>query len=194
MSVIPVAITGAILAAGQATMPGSLNLPRIATAVGNSVTAWLPFPTNVLSNGVTSGTAGAGVTTGKMVFVPAGQVTSSLLGVGLIGPTAPLLGQAVETGVSTVLNSSAQYIGTSIGVALGTDTTKVSLSNPGTLIAILTPNLAGVAIAGLTAPQLAVGLGTGIALLVQTGFGFGAVAPVTPGPAPAIGTSISTVF
>lgn len=186
-------ISGAIIAAGAGVFPGSQDIPKIAQAVGLSVPTWIRLPTNVLSLGFTAGIAGVGTATGKAFFVPGGQIIAALNGSGLNGQAAQGIGAAVETGLSVALNSNSQYIGVSIGVGTGTDVTKVSLSNPATLIPILLGNLQAVGIAGQQGPQLASGLGTGIAALVATGFGFGAVAGI-PGGVPGTGTSVSTVF
>lgn len=193
MAVISGALTGAILAAGNAIYPGSANLPRIATAVGNAVPAWLPIPTNVLTQGVTAGTVGVGTTNGKMTFVASGQLTASFSAAGLTGPSFAGLAVAVETGTASTLNASAQFSGTSAAVGVGTDTTKVTLSNSATLIALMLSSLSSAGVLGPTLSQLGTALGNGISALVQTGFGFGAVAGAT-GPIPAAGTSISLVF
>lgn len=194
MAVLSSALTAAILAAGQGSFPGSQQLPMIALGVGNAMAAWLPVPTNVLAQGVTTGLAGSGVATGKMQFVPAGQVFAGLGSAGMTGISAAGISTAVENGVASVLNASAQYSGVSVGVSSGTDVNKVSLSNAATLVALLNANLVGSGVAGITGPQLASGLGTGLSALVATGFGFGGVAPVIPAPSPAAGTSISQVF
>lgn len=191
MAVTSGAITGAIIAAGPS---GSQVLPLIASAIGRSLQAWLPLPVNVRVQGVTSGLAGSGVVTGKMAFLSRGQVLSGLRAAGAAGPSALSLGQAVETGVTSVLNSSAQYLGTSVGVSSGTDISKVALSNQASLTALLAANLPAAGVAGLNSPALALGFGIGLASLVQTGFGFGGVAPTVPAPSPAAGTSLSTVF
>lgn len=194
MAVVSAALTSAIIAAGQATFPGSQNLPRIASAVGKSLPQWLPIPTNVLAQGATVGVAGVGTVNGKMfVLNGAALVVAGLNQAGISGPSAQGLGTAVGSGVASVLNSSMQYSGTSPGVGSGADTSKVSLSNSGTLIGILLANLQAAQVNGQQAPRLASGLGLGIANLVQTGFGFGGVAG-SPSPVPAVSTSISLVF
>lgn len=194
MAVVSAAITSAILAAGQGIFPGSQNLPRIATAVGRSLPTWLPVPTNVLVQGVTTGVLGGGTVNGKL-FVTGGAalVVAGLAAAGMTGPAASGLGTAVGSGVASVLNSTAQYTGSSPGVGVGSDVSKISLSNSGTLIAILLGNLQGAGVNGPLASQLATGLGTGIARIVQTGFGFGGVVG-SPSPIPAVSTSLSTVL
>jgi hypothetical protein len=194
MAVVSAAITSAILAAGQGIFPGSQNLPRIASAVGKSIPSWLPLPTNVLVQGVTTGVLGGGTVNGKL-FVTGGAalVVAGLASAGMTGPAASGLGAAVGSGVASVLNSTAQYFGSSPGVGVGSDVSKVSLSNSATLIGILLGNLQGSGVNGPLASQLATGLGTGIAGIVQTGFGFGGVTG-SPSPIPAASTSLSTVL
>lgn len=194
MAVVSTAITGAILAAGQARFPGSQNLPRVASAVGRSVPLWLPFLANVTVQGVTVGVAGAGTVNGKLfVSGGAGLVAAALQQAGMVGTSSVGLGLAVGTGVASVLNATAQYTGISAGVGVGADTSKVSFANASSLIAILLPNLQAAGVRGPQGPQLALGLGRGIAQLVQTGFGFGGVVG-SPSPVPAVSTSINTVF
>jgi hypothetical protein len=197
MAVSEAALNGSIQAAGQAIMPGSTVFPRIATAVARSVKKWI---STVTVNGITAGTAGAGTVLGKMFFVSAGQIAGGLSAAGFVGPTAPMLAQAVQTGLNGHLVAVTQYAGASAGVSAGSDVSKVLRSSPGliatpgTLAFFLYTSLVGLAVAGLKTPQLAQGLANGIALYVATGTGAGAVAPVTPAPAAAAGTSISVMF
>lgn len=194
MAVASAALTSAIIAAGQAIFPGSQNLPRIASAVGKALPAWLPSPTNVLAQGVTVGVAGIGSANGKMfVLNGVALVVAGLNQAGVTGPAAQGLGTAVGSGVASVLNSTLQYSGVSFGVGSGSDVSKVSLSNAGTLIGLLLASLQASQINGQQAARLATGLGTGLANLVLTGFGFGGVAG-SPSPIPSVGTSVSLVF
>lgn len=182
------------MAVGAAIFPGSQNLPKIATAVGLSVPAWLPNPLNVLALGGTVGLSGGGTVLGKMFVTPAGQISAALTAAGLVGMNSPLLGLSVEQGFAAAFNASAQYVGVSIGVSAGVDVSKVINSQGALLIPILQANLLGAGISGATAPQLAVGLGLGISALVLTGIGVGGVIPLAPAPAPGVGISISTLF
>jgi hypothetical protein len=194
MAVASAAITSAILAAGQATFPGSQNLPRIASAVGKTLPVWLPIPTNVLAQGAAVGLAGVGSVNGKMfVLNGAALVVAGLQQAGINGPTSQGVGTAVGSGVASVLNASLQYSGASPGVGVGADTSKVSLSNSATLIALLLTNLQAAQVNGQLAPRFASGIGLGIANLVQTGFGFGGVSG-SPSVVPAVSTSVSLVF
>ena len=194
MAVATLALTSAIIAAGQATFPGSQNLPRLASAVSKSVVAWLPNPLNVLVQGVTVGVAGAGAVNGKMtVFNGAALVVAGLNSAGVNGPSAQGLGTAVGSGVASALNSSLQYIGISVGVGVGSDTSKVSLSNSAALSALLLANFPAAQINGQQALRLSQGLGLGIGNLLNTGIGIGGVAG-SPSPISAVSTSVSTVF
>jgi hypothetical protein len=76
---------------------------------------------------------------------------------------------------------------------VGTDATKVSISNAGTLIGLLIPNLQGAGINGTLASQLGTGLGNGLSTLIQTGYGIGGVIG-SASPVSASGTSIALVF
>jgi len=162
MSLTPPAITGAILLAGAGIFPGSQMLPKVATAVGNSIPLWLPAPVNVLALGVTAGLAGGGNVQGKMTCIPAGQMAASLLAAGYVGVDAPGLAMAVEIGFGSSFNASAQYQGLSVGVSGGTDVSKIIVANPATLTPILVANLAALSVTGVNAARLALGLSTWI--------------------------------
>lgn len=194
MAVLSQALTLAIISASQARFPGSINMPKIASAVGKSLPIWLPLPTNVFVQGVSVGVAGAGTVTGKM-FVQNGArfCVAGLQQAGVAGVSAQGVGAAVGTGVAAVLNAALEYRGTAPGVGSGFDASKVRAANPATLIPTLTSNMQSVGLNGISAPLVATGLSIGIANLVQTGFGFGGVSG-SPSPVPAVSTSISSVF
>ncbi|MBD3260516.1 MAG: hypothetical protein GF334_02365 [Candidatus Altiarchaeales archaeon] len=110
--------------------------------------------------------------------------------------TAPRLAKAVAIGLSTAFTSSGQYTGSSIGVAIGVDTSVVSVSNPATLtplmISSMTSSFGGF---GLAAGSVAAGLSNGIATLLLGAQGTGAVAGTPVASASAVGTSpLSQVF
>lgn len=194
MSLAPPAITGAIIGVGSAIFPGSQQLPKIAVAMGNSIPAWIPSPVNVLANGVTVGLSGGGTVQGKMFFSPGSFYPAGFTAAGYTGPTAPILGAAVEAGMAVALNAAAQYAGLSVGVSAGADVSKITRALALTLVPILAGNLTAAGISGPTMPQLALGLALGTSGLVLTGVGVGGVIPVAPAPAPGVGTSISIVF
>ena len=197
MAIVPSAqsIMDAINLAGQGTFTGSTVLPRIASAVAISMTAWLPIPTNVTVQGNTVGVAGAGNVQGKFFFVGQGAplMIAGLNSAGLTGLNATFLGTAVGNGVWSALNALAQYTGTSAGVGVGADASTIPNANEGTLLPILQANLAGQAILGINSAQLAQGLARGIADIVKTGVGIGGVTG-SASIVPATSTSVSVVF
>jgi len=181
--------------AGQGTFTGSTVLPRIASAVGSSIPAWIPIITNVTVQGATVGVAGAGAVNGKLFFVGQGAalMIAGLASAGLTGSNGTRLGAAVGNGVWAALNQVTQYVGTSVGVGVGTDVSFISNANEGTLIPILQGNLAARSVTGFNAAKLAQGLARGIADIVKTGVGVGGVTG-SPSPVAAVSTSVSLVF
>jgi hypothetical protein len=192
MALSPDLIAGSILLSGSG-FSGSKTLPPLAQAIGRSVVAWIRDPTSVSLTGSTTGSVGTGQCTGVVRFFGGGFLASGLLSSGLSGPTSAPLGAILETGLVTVLNVSAQYLGVSVGVSVGSDITKIVLANPASLIPLLATNLVGVSIQGIQMAQLSVGLANGISALFLTGTGFGGVTGVA-GPYPSTGISTSGVF
>lgn len=177
---------------GASPYVGSQVVPRIAHAIGSAIVQWVSVPVNVIVMGATTGMAGVGMVTGTLQFVIAGQMQAAFVAYGIVGQTAPGIAQMIESGLGTGL-ASAQYTGSSIGVGVGTDTSKVSFANQASLLPILLTALKGQSVGGATVNQFAAALSQGIAQIIQTGVGFG---PVT-GPAgniPAVGTSNSVIF
>lgn len=188
-------INGAIMAVAQARYPFNKSMPSIARGVANAIMAWLPNPVNVQAQGVTVGVAGAGTVAGK-IFMPSPGgpiVANGLRQSGVIGLTAPGVGQSVGTGVAQAFNSSAQYQGTSAGVGTGADTSKVIRANKATLQPLLISNLQGAGLQGVSVARFSVGLALGIADLLLTATGVGGVTG-SGSPVPASSTSISVVF
>lgn len=168
--------------------------PRLATAVARSILSWVSVPANVTVQGVTAGTVGVGTVNGKMTFSGAPNLVSAALAqAGVVGPTSPGQGLAIGSGVLAVLNSSAQYAGTSAAVGTGSDISKTSNANPATLIPILIGNLGSQQVAGSNQPRFATGIANGIANLLLTGTGLGGVVGIAS-PIGATGTSVSVVF
>lgn len=197
MPLTPSLITTAILTAGAADLKGP-NFPRIAAAIGNGVSSWLQVPVNLALSGVTSGQAGGGVVTGTISVVPAiPLMTASFASAGLRGPTAPFLAKAVSLGIATSFTASAAYTGVSVGVAIGSDVSKITIANSITLIPVLSLALA-TALQGVgpNVGILSIGLGNGISAQLLTGTGVGVVAGTpAPSPIPSVGTSpLSKVF
>lgn len=181
--------------AGQGVFTGSTVLPRIASAVGSAIPAWIPLLTNVTVRGTTVGVAGAGSVQGKLFFTGQGAalMIAGLQSAGLTGSNGVRLGTAVGNGVWAALNQVAQYAGTSPGVGSGTDVSTIPNANEGTLLPILQGNLAGQVILGINSAQLAQGLSRGIADIVKTGVGVGGVTGAAS-IIPAVSTSVSLVF
>jgi len=188
-------ISSAILNAGSDLL--GPTFPLLCNAIGTSVFTWSLIPANFALTGVTSGVLGAGIVTGKITVSPnVSIVQGALTGQGVSGVVSPRLAKAVAIGISTSFSSSAQYTGPSVGVAVGTDTSIVSVSNPATLLSLMISSMiSSFGSFGASAGNVASGLGNGIALLLQTAQGFGAVAGTPTASASAAGTSpLSKVF
>lgn len=186
MAVTPPPITGAILAAG----PG-LKGPvfgQVALAVGIAVTQWVQLPGNVVLNGITSGTAGTGSANGKFVM-PIAPLPGTFPANTMLGPVGLEMSAAVGLGVSTALNATAQFTGTSIGVGTGTVAAKVTIANPYSLLGLLSASLGAQGIVGPSSLLISKACAEGIAILVMAGGGFGGVIG-PPAPSPSVGTSI----
>jgi hypothetical protein len=159
-------------------------------AIGISVQIWAAFPGNVVLIGSVNGVVGGGVVIGKFLMPPIPlPVNIAVAGVALLGVDAQLAAAAVGLGVANALNASAAYVGTAQG-AIGVDVSKVTFTNPATLIALLVANFAAQGLVGPLAAQFAVGVGNGIATMVLAGGGVG-VATGAPGPSPGTGVSRS---
>lgn len=168
----------------------------LAQAIGVGVFTWaIGNPANLALRGVTSGVAGAGTVLGNLILPPnPTPLISALSGAGVAGPTATQIATAVAIGVSTAFSSTGTYVGASVGVSSGVDTSSVVVANPATLVSSLLAAMGTTFSsfgggAGSTAAQIATGLGNGIASLFLLGTGTGIVAPVSPLPGPATGTS-----
>ena len=199
MPVNPTLISSSIIS--SASFPKGPTWGLVAQGIGNGITAWLlGGVVNFSLVGVTIGTLGVGAVSGRLVFPPSpALVTLGLTSVGVVGPTAPLIAQGISLGVGTALSSTALYTGVSTGVAVGTDTSVVSVSNPASLTQALYLSLSSVFASfgglpsGIGLISLSQGLGIGLAGQCQLATGTGIV---TGGPSPtsATGTSLSTVI
>lgn len=191
MPVTPPAVTGAIIAAGP-MLKGPAWF-QLSTAIGIAVVGWSVVPANVVMVGSTTGAAGGGQVTGKLVLPPFPlPVIGGLTGVGMVGLNAPQVGAAVGIGIGTAYSASGGYVGQSVG-AIGADVSKVVFANPATLVANLNAAMAAQGIIGVASKQLSVGLASGIASMFLTGFGAG-VSVGAGGPAPGIGVSRSSII
>lgn len=187
MALTPASITASILAAGP-TMTG-VNFPVVASAVGNALYSWIVNPANFFMSGVTAGTMGAGVVVGNLIIVPnPAIILAGLSSFGVVGTTAPMLAAPIASGIASILSSSGQYTGPSVGVAVGSDNSFSAFSNPTTLASLIL-FLIGT---GPTASQVSSGLALGISNMLVTMTGIGAVtgAPVN---GPSTGTSPTSV-
>lgn len=192
MPLTPNAVTQAILGADP-TLAGPTWF-SLARAIGSAVVIWVTNPANVVVSGVTTGAAGTGVVTGNLSVVPQPLPLSvAFLAADLRGVQAPLMASAIGFGVAISVTGNAGYRGVSAGVGTGTDSSKVTFANPATLSQVFTSVAAGEGLAGVQIPVLAYAIGTGIANLMLTGTGIGTVTGPAGG-APAVGTSLSSVF
>jgi len=199
MAINPSIITGSLLsnrASGGFPFAG-INFDRLALGVGMAVGAWaVGQPQNLGLVGITTGSIGVGAInpiTTKLIVLPSVTIMSSALtGAGMVGPLAQSLSVVVTMAISQSFSTSAQYLGTSAGVGLGADVSKVSVANSATLIGLLMANLTATLGPGSALTIMATGLGNGIAGLLLTGIGTGAVNG-PPAPSPSTGTSLSVV-
>lgn len=195
MALSPSTISASILSAGSEFT--GLTFPSLCNAIGNAVFSWVSIPSNYSLSGVTTGVMGAGVVSGKIILVPnIGLIQTAFSGQNILGITAPFLAKAVAIGLSTSFSAYGQYVGPSVGVSLGSDSSSVSISNPSTLLPLMISSMLGsFGGVGPSASNVAAGLSTGIALLLQTAQGVGTVAGTPTSPASSVGSSpISKVF
>lgn len=166
---------------------------KIAKAVAKSVCQWAKIQANVLVVGSTTGAAGQGRVQGKMFFVPnTTPMSLAFTAVGLKGTTAKQLSKGIAIGITTALNTGAQYRGSSTG-SIGADISKVVFANPATLIPILKANLSSQQILGLSSNLLCTAISNGVSGIILTGTGTGvSVGPA--GPSPSTGISRSKLY
>ena len=189
MPIIPSIIAADIRAAS--TFSGSQWGP-ITEAIGVSIFEWAAGnPLNVLMVGSTVGVTGTGMVMGKVMLPPApGLVVGAFTSTGMTGTKSAEMATAVSLGVSNAINKAGMYQGASAGVGLGTDISKVVLSNAPALIGLIIKNLrAFTGGGGATTEQLATALGNGIAANVALAFTQGvgvSTGSVSPVPLTAI--------
>ena len=176
-----------------------VNFDQMATGVAAGIVQWgVGQPQNLGLAGLATGAQGNGVIlppTSKLVVVPAVSVMSAaLLGAGMAGPLSQSLATIIAFGVSAAFNTVGQYSGVSGSVAVGADVSKVVACNAATLIAILQMTLAGALGSGGPAlPQMATGLGNGIAGLLWTAAGTGVITGVPSSTTVVSGPTFSVV-
>lgn len=199
MPVNPALISSSIVS--SAPFPKGPSWGLVAQGIGNGITAWLlGGVVNFSLVGATVGTSGVGAVSGRLLFPPSPSlVTLGLTSVGVVGPTAPLVAQGISIGVGLALSSTALYTGVSTGVAVGTDTSIVSVSNSASLAQALYLSLSSVFTSfgglpsGIGLISLSQGLGIGLAGQCQLATGIGIVTG-SPSPTTTTGTSLSTVI
>jgi len=171
------------------------SMNRLAQVVGQAVYEWAIIPTNMALTGNVKGTAGAGKVSGKLIVPPGADIILvEFKASGIEGTQAASLASLVSTGVSMAFTKAGQYEGTSTGVSIGVDNSKVSLVNAKTLGFQLMASLSQVFGAqGTAASLLFSAMSKGIAKQLKRGTGVGAVTPVTAGVFPSTGTSASKV-
>lgn len=195
MALTSTIITSSILSAGPDLLGPTFSL--LCNAIGNSVFTWSTLPANLALTGITSGVIGSGIVNGKLTVIPnIAIIQTALAGQAVAGIVAPSLAKAVAIGIATAFSSSAQYLGSSVGVAIGSDVSFVSVSNAATLIPLLITNMqSSFGSVGASANSVALGLANGIASLLQTAQGAGSVAGIPTGTATVAGTSpLSKVY
>lgn len=192
MPLEPTTIAGSILAANpNLTGPTWVQFVGLLSA---AIAAWAQTPGNIVVNGISTGAIGSGPVAGKLAVKPDPLPIAAAEGAALlVGIASPQVAAAIGIGVANAFTTQAAYAGISTGVGAGTDVVVGVVPNPATLTATIAAVMASGTFIGVSVPQMAAALGTGIAgLLVSGTTGSGAVAGVG-GPSPGGGTSLSQV-
>lgn len=191
------ALTAAIVQANiQAAGPELVgpNWMLLSAAISMGVVNWARVPLNVVVTGASSGALGSGIVNGKLVVAPQPlPVNAAMAAATLLGVQSMSIARAVGLGVANAFNAAASYRGVCPTVGVGGDVVVRVVADPTKLTAAILLAGQGVGLNGVTMPQIAAALGTGIATLISTGTsGTGSVTGVG-GPSPATGVSISQV-
>lgn len=188
--ITPPTISSAIFAAAPAIK--GVQWPSLCSALGIAIHKEIVNPATVSCTGVTTGVAGAGtIPTGKMVFAPLPAMVGFLAANGVKGVVSLQITKACIVGTTNALNSSCEYYGTSAGVGIGSDVSKVVMANPAILIGSLQSCFVAFGFNGVVSKLMAVGVGNGISSILLTGTGAAAVVG-SPSPVPSVG--VSTCF
>lgn len=177
------------------------DMGKIADSVGRAVFMHLSVPNITMS--LLSGLVGpvsSVINTAVVGIMPIAM--NSLMKAkgfqnGFRGRDLPKLSRAISMGVSQVLMTMV-HNGSSVGLALGTGTSKFVGLNSGILSKIITVNLASTGFKGRDMRKLSSMVATGVTAHLMTSAVFpvvatGVVAPIPPvGPLPAVG--MPTVF
>lgn len=183
-------------ASGGLTLAGP-NFDTMSLGIAQAIVQWgVGQPQNLSLTGVTAGSGGTGIInppTTKIIVPPnVGTLMAALSGAGVSGPVGMSLATVVAMGVSNAFSSSGQYLGVSPTVGVGTDTSRISVSNAAALVGILMGCLDATMGAGSSIGMLSTGLGNGISALLLQGTGIGAVTGI-PAPYAAAGVTTSVV-
>jgi hypothetical protein len=119
------------------------------------------------------GVVGAGTGTGKVTIDPVsgvGLVTSSLASVGIVGPSAAGLAAGVVQALAVEINTNALVQVVIAGSSTGAGTGTLAAASAAAFVPLLVSNFTSVALSGVSAAQLAQGLGLGIATWLKTAF------------------------
>jgi hypothetical protein len=186
MPLDPNQMASSIQACGASTLRGP-QFQLLATAISNATTTWAL--SSVVVGGVSTGALGSGTATGSILLVPNPAVFKASCPT-LSGVLGGVVSNAICLGVAASVNSNCRYIGVSPSVGVGVDVSRVVLSDPGTLIPILTSNLRAFTFTGIQSQILSAELSVALAGLFITGIGVGGIVTgVGTGPP---STSITT--
>lgn len=163
---------------------------KLSSAIGKAVQQWLVIPSNVGLTGVATGVLGSGaVPTGKVVVATSvASVVSSFTANGLKGVEGLKMAKSVAIGVSSAINTSGEYYGSSSSVGIGVDTCKVTKASSKALQTLLVSKFAANGIKGVDSLKLAKAISVGVSSILLTGVGTGAVAG-SPSPIPSVGAT-----
>lgn len=118
-----------------------------------------------------TGTAGAGVGTGKVIIEPAsgtGYVTAQMMAAGLVGRNHPLIAQGIAFGIAIEIGATALVQTAVTGVAVGAGIGRIINAEPGTATSLIYAGLTSQGLVGNKVMALANALGTGIATWLNT--------------------------
>ena len=182
-----------------ATFPGGNIWDIFCDSIGDAVASWITVPANVKLRGATAGATGAGTVQGKLLFPPNPTMLIQAIRSGGSpgGNTTDRVATAVAIGIATSLSKTALYTGPSVGVATGTDISRVVYANQLVLGTLLNASLTGRSTArgghGPYSPAFMFSLASGISSMILQGGtlpGTGVVVPSGPvAPMTGVGTS-----
>lgn len=163
---------------------------KMCEALGLAIYKEIVNPKSVYAQGSTNGVAGAGqILTGKMLFAPIPNMQSFLAAQGVKGVISLQVAAACITGTTAALNTACEYYGTSVGVGIGGDISKVVYANPATFAQSLQSCFVSFGFNGVISKQMAIGVGNGISSILLSGTGVAGVVG-SPSPVPSTGTSV----